>query len=86
MPIRAIGGGCVIDGRTENATEIVSIDVTEGVDHVDIVVWVHDRTTGGGGACAGVGTLMEGEADLAAPLGDRTLIDAGTIPATVRGQ
>jgi hypothetical protein len=86
LPIEVDGEGCVTNGDTDVTTEIDSVDVVEDADSVRIVVWTRERERFLGdllGGCAGVGVLIDAEAVLAVPLGDRTLIDAGTIPDTV---
>lgn len=72
------GGACVEGEDTEVITRIDSVDVVEYPDRVQIVVWA--RNTTGPTFCAGVGVWLDAEAHLTAPLGDRTLIDGGTIP------
>lgn len=79
VPIQVEGGGCVTDGETQVITEVESVDVIESSERVEITVWVRERFIS---ACAGVGVMIDATADLSEPLGDRTLIDAGTIPAT----
>jgi len=79
VPIQVEGGGCVTDNETEVITEVQSIDVVESADRVEITVWVHERLVAG---CAGVGVMIDATAELAEPLGSRTLVDAGTIPPT----
>jgi hypothetical protein len=86
LPIEVDGEGCVTNGDTDVTTEIDSVDVVEDADSVRIVVWTRERERFLGdllGGCDGVGTLIDAEAVLAAPLGHRTLVDGGTIPGTV---
>lgn len=82
--IQIEGGGCVTDTGTQGITDIVSIEVIEDEDHVGIVAWARQPLWQG--PCAGVGLYVDAEADLAEPLGGRTLINAGTVPATVVDQ
>ena len=79
LPIEVEGGGCVTGTDTEITTEVVSVEVVEAADRVEIVAWT--RRAGSFGACDGVGVLMDAEARLDAPVGDRVLLDAGVIPA-----
>jgi hypothetical protein len=86
LPIEVEGGGCVSGEGTDVTTEIDSIDVVEDADRVRIVVWARERERfleGLFGGCDGVGVYIDAEAELAAPLGDRALVDAGIIPGTV---
>jgi len=75
------GGGCVVAGETDIVTEVVSIEVTESDDRVEIIAWTRD--IGDYDICAGIGVEIEAVAELSAPLGDRVLVDAGTIPPLV---
>lgn len=75
------GGGCVVAGKTDIVTEVVSIEVTESDDRVEIIAWTRD--IGDYEMCAGVGVQIDAVAELSAPLGDRVLVDAGTVPPMV---
>ena len=75
VPILVSGGAC----GSQVITEVVEIEVSEDPDAVRIVAWTRDRPFEG--ACAGVGMEIEAEVVLAEPLGDRTLIDVGRLPA-----
>ncbi len=79
LPIEVEGGGCVTGTDTEITTEVVSVEVVEADDRVEIVAWT--RRAGSFSGCDEVGVLMDAEARLDAPLGDRVLLDAGVIPA-----
>ena len=79
VPINVSGGGCVTDTGTEIVTKIESIDVAEHADSVDVTVWT-SRQSSSSSMCAGVGLDLPAEIELTAPLGDRTLVDAGVIP------
>ena len=85
IPILVQGGACAEADATRIATEIIEIEVQERADSVLITAWTrniqppsadgdHDYT------CAGVGVELDAEAVLSQPLGDRTLLDAGTVP------
>lgn len=81
LPILVEGGACV-EGDEENPeiiTEVVAIEVTETDETVEIVAWTREK--GFRLSCAGVGAAIDAEALLEQPLGDRTLLDAGLIPA-----
>jgi hypothetical protein len=78
LPLRVEGGACVENGETRIVTEVVSIDVVETDDTVEITAWTREK--GFTGMCAGVGIEIDAEVNLAAPLGGRILLDAGLIP------
>ncbi len=90
LPIWIQGGGCATGDGVDITTEIALIEVVEEDDSVRVTAWTRERH----GAldyflhssCADVGAGMETVVELAAPLGDRALIDAGTIPETVVGR
>jgi len=79
LPISVEGGACVEQDGTDIITEIVEIKVTETPDTVEIVAWTREK--GFRGMCAGVGIDLPAEVVLDAPLGTRTLLDTGRIPA-----
>ena len=78
LPIRVEGGGCVEGSETRIITEIVSVDVVETEETVEIIAWTRDK--GFTGMCAGVGIDIDAGAELASPLGIRTLLDTGLVP------
>jgi len=81
LALEVVGGACVGAAGSEIITEIVRVDVTETDTTVEIVVWT--RETPFVGTCAGIGMLLPVAATLASPLGDRGLIDGGTVPPTL---
>jgi len=81
LPIDVFGGGCVTNSGTETVTEVVSVDVLEATDQVTVTAWV--RNLLGDEMCAGVGLVHHVEVELQEPLGERLLLDGGTIPASV---
>jgi|GEM_PF-2464417 hypothetical protein len=78
LPIRVEGGACVEPNGTNVITEVVSIDVTETAETVEIVVWTREKQFTG--MCAGVGIELDATAELTAPVGDRVLLNTGIIP------
>jgi hypothetical protein len=78
LPIRVEAGACVEPNGTNVTTQIVSVDVTETAESVEIVVWTREKRFLG--MCAGVGIEIDATAVLDAPLNGRTLLDAGCIP------
>jgi len=78
VPIRVEGGACVEGSETRIITDVVSVDVVETEDTVEIVAWTREK--GFAGMCAGIGIDIDAEAELASPLGHRVLLDAGLIP------
>jgi hypothetical protein len=80
IPIQVDGGACVTDTGTEVVTELVRVDVREDEDNVEITTWT--RQLPFDGLCAGVGIMHDAEARLSSPLGDRGLLDGGTVPGT----
>ena len=81
VPIQVEGGGCVRQGGgTETLTEVTNVMVEEHQALVEIIAWTRDKPFGVG--CAGVGVMLDSTVILSAPLGDRQLLDTGSIPAT----
>ena len=78
LPIRVEGGACVERSKTRIITEVVSIDVVETADTVEIIAWTREK--GFTGMCAGIGIDIDAEAELVSPLGVRVLLDAGLVP------
>lgn len=78
VSLRVEGGACETSEGMEVLTEVVAIETDESGDHVEITVWTSSKPAIG--ACVGVS--LDAEVELAAPLGDRSLLDGGTIPAT----
>ena len=78
LPIRVEGGACVEPNGTNVTTQIVSVDVTETAETVEIVVWTREKRFTL--MCAGIGIELDATAELDAPINGRTLIDAGRIP------
>ncbi len=79
LPIRLEGSACVEGSETNIITEVVSIDVVETEDTVEIVVWTREK--GFRGMCAGIGIELDATVELDSPLGDRALLNTGLIPA-----
>ncbi len=69
---------CSTDDGNDVLTEVVSVDVTEHTDTVDVVVWVRDRPIRG--SCPGGGVVVDATATLSRSLDGRSLLDAGTVP------
>ena len=67
LPIEVEGGGCVTGTDTEITTEVVSVEVVEADDRVEIVAWT--RRAGSFSGCDEVGVLMDAEARLGRPAG-----------------
>jgi hypothetical protein len=80
IPIQVDGGACVTDSGQDLLTEVVRIDVEETDDSVEVVTWTRDKPFDG--ICAGVGVFLDAEVELGSALGDRRLVDGGTIPKT----
>jgi hypothetical protein len=80
LSIEIFGDGCSTTAGTEIISEVVRIDVTETDGSVTIVAWT--RTASLVGTCDEVAVLIGAQAQLATPLGDRTLLDGGTVPPT----
>jgi hypothetical protein len=78
LPILVEGEACVEPNGTNVTTQIVSVDVTETAESVEIVVWTREKRFLG--MCAGIGIEIGTTAVLDAPLDGRTLLDAGRIP------
>ncbi len=81
IPINVQGGTCG-DFVT---TEVIGIDVDERSDSVLVTVWTKENwppeAEGNDNyVCAGVGINLEAMIGLSEPLGDRTLLNAGTVP------
>jgi hypothetical protein len=81
LPITVEGGACVEQDGTNIITEVVEIEVAETSDTVEIIAWTREK--GFQGMCAGIGIDLPAEATLDAPLGTRTLLDAGRIPPII---
>jgi hypothetical protein len=81
IPITVVGGACANSGVT---TEIRFVQVVEDESSVQVVVWTSEKLPSEG-FCAGVGIFLDAEIQLAAPLGDRALLDAGVFPAAAAG-
>lgn len=79
LPIKVEGGACVESDGTDVVTQIVSIDVVETDETVEIVVWTREKSFKR--MCAGIGIDIDATAELAAPLDTRILLDAGQLPA-----
>jgi len=79
VPIQVPGGACVTENGSEVVTQVRSVEVVEDASSVRVVVWTYDRQWPG--LCAGLGITLDAEVPLAAPLGERVLIDAGGFPA-----
>lgn len=78
LPIRVEGGACVEGSETRIITEVVSIDVVETEETVEIIAWTREKRFTG--MCAGIGLDIDAEAELVSPLGIRVLLDAGLVP------
>jgi hypothetical protein len=78
VPIRVSAGACVTDTGYEVLTQVRSVEVVEDSASVQVVVWTAEEPWPGW--CAGIGLDLDAEVHLAAPLGDRTLVDAGVFP------
>lgn len=77
IPILVEGAACVENGKDRITTEVVEI-VVQHEDAVLITAWT--RETNMPFTCAGVGVVLEAEAVLDLPLGNRAILDAGLIP------
>lgn len=78
LPIRVEGGACIEESETRIVTEVVSIDVVETDENVEIIAWTREK--GFTGMCAGVGIDIDAQAELESPLDTRVLLDAGLVP------
>ena len=47
---------------------------------MEIIVWTRDKSFEE--MCAGVGVMLDSQAELSSHVGDRSLLDGGTVPAT----
>jgi hypothetical protein len=81
VPIEVGGGACVLEGGVEPVTEVIEIQVSEYEDRIEVIAWTRDEQLDT--ACPGIGISLEAEIELSAALGNRQLLDASTIPATV---
>ncbi len=79
ISIQVEGGACVTGEGTDVLTEVVAIETDETENHVEITAWTRDKPFPG--PCAGIGVSLDSEIELASPLGTRSLLDGGTIPA-----
>jgi hypothetical protein len=79
LPIEVEGGGCVTDSGTDITTEVASVEVVEEDEQVTLIAWVRDDRAQE--MCAGVGLMVAATAELDSPLGDRILVDGGTVPS-----
>jgi hypothetical protein len=81
VPIEVGAGACVTEDGIESMTELIEIQVSEYEDRIEVVAWTRNEQLDT--PCAGIGISLEAEIELSAALGDRQLLDASTIPATV---
>ena len=81
ISLRVEGGACVTDDGQEILTEVVDVDVEETESEVTVTVWTRDEPFDG--LCAGVGVMLDTHVELSAPVGDRSLLDGGTVPPSV---
>lgn len=81
ISLRVEGGACVTDEGQDNLTEVVSVDLEETASQVTVTAWIRNKAFAG--FCAGVGIMLDSDVELSSPLGDRLLLDGGTIPPTV---
>ncbi len=79
ISIQVEGGACVTSDGRDVLTDVVSIDVDETADHVEITAWTRNKPFEGD--CAGIGIVLDSQAELTSPLGARSLLDGGLIPA-----
>ncbi len=79
IPIQVEGGACETSKGMEVLTEVIAIETDETADHVEVTVWTSNKPAIG--ACVGVS--LDAQIELASPLGTRSLLDGGTIPATM---
>ncbi len=75
------GGTCVGDDRPQRA----DVQVHESAEQVSVLLVPIPRSYLEG-ACAGLGTQEESRAQLAKPVGDRTVVDAGVVGEPVVGE
>lgn len=81
ISLQVEGGACETDDGQEILTEVVDVDVEETESQVTITAWTRDKPFEG--LCAGVGIMLDSQVELSSPLGDRSLLDGGTIPPRV---
>jgi hypothetical protein len=74
------GGGCEVDGDTVATSELARVDVDESADRVSVTVW--QRPTDdprlpqdSNDECVDSGLGIPAHVNLAAPLGNRELVD-----------
>ena len=79
LAIDVEGGGCSVDGGNVVSTDIVSANVVEDALTVRLIVWT--RETFEGEFCAGVGLTLPFDIPLDGPLGDRSVVNNGVVPA-----
>lgn len=82
LPIAAEVERCVTSDGEDLLSPVAAIEVAEDAKTVTVVVWSEEppRAT-----CSPAGGTVQALVRLSRPLGDRLLLDGGTIPATPTG-